>query len=57
VLVGLMPVVITLAMLVVDPGMMIPFLHSTVGLAVILLVVALIGLGAFFIRRIVNIDV
>jgi tight adherence protein B len=57
VVVGVMPVIITIALMLLDPGMMIPFFHSTVGIGVVIAVVALIGFGALMIRKIVNIQV
>lgn len=57
IIVGLMPVVIGAAMLVVSPGIMLPFLHSAVGTAVMGVVAVLVLTGAYIIRKIVNIDV
>jgi len=57
IVVGFMPVVIALALLIADPGLMIPFLHSSVGALVMFIVVLMIGGGALMIRKIVNIDV
>ena len=57
IVVGFMPVIIIAALMVVDPGMMIPFLHSTIGLAVIAVVTVLILCGALVIRKIIRIDV
>jgi tight adherence protein B len=57
IVVGIMPIIISIAMMIVDPGMMIPFFHSTVGLTVVAAVAVLIALGALVIRKIVNIQV
>ena len=56
-IVGLMPIVITIALMLLDPGMMIPFFHSAVGIGVVIAVIVLIGFGALLIRKIVNIEV
>jgi len=57
IVVGSMPVVIAIALMIVDPDMMRPFIHSTAGLGVAVAVVILVSLGAIVIRRIVTIDV
>ena len=57
IVVGAMPIVICLALLVVDPGTMKPFLYSLTGLVVMLIVGILILCGALLIRKIINIDV
>ena len=57
IIVGFMPVIITIALMLLDPGMMIPFFHSTVGVCIVIAVLALIGCGALLIRKIVNIQV
>lgn len=57
IVVGAMPLIIAIALLIVDPGMMIPFLRSTVGLAVIGIVAVLLFCGGMIIRKIVRIDV
>lgn len=57
IIVSAMPAVIGLAMFLVDPQMMKPFIASPVGVGCILVVAALIACGALVIRRIVNIDV
>ena len=57
IVVGAMPIFIGIALMIVDPDMMRPFLHSSVGLAVIGVVLALIVCGGLVIRRIVKIDV
>jgi tight adherence protein B len=57
IIVSAMPLVIGAAMMLVDPGMMIPFLHSLMGLVIIVVVAALIVSGGLIIRKIVNIDV
>jgi tight adherence protein B len=55
--VGSMPIVIGLALLIVDPGLMLPFVHSLTGVITIAGVVVLVTLGGLIIRKIINIDV
>ena len=57
IVVGAMPIVILLALLFVDPELMLPFLHSRIGLIALSLAAVLIALGFFFIRKIIRIDV
>jgi len=57
IVVGLMPVVIALALMIVDPEMMIPFLHSIAGIIIMIAVAVLVAIGGLIIRRIVAIDV
>lgn len=57
IVVGSMPIVIGVAMMIVDPEMMKPFLYSGIGLGVIAAVIVLIACGGFVIRKIINIDV
>ena len=57
IVVGCMPVIILLALLFVDPELMLPFLHSSIGLIALSIAAVLITLGAFFIRKIIRIDV
>ncbi len=57
IIVGAMPAVIGMAMTVVRPGLMMPFLHSPVGMGTIAAVVVLVSLGGIFIRKIIRIDV
>jgi len=57
IVVGAMPVVIAVALTIVDPQLMLPFLRSPIGIAVVVVVAALIFAGALVIRKIVNIDV
>lgn len=57
IVVSIMPIVIGLALVIVDPNMMLPFLHSTTGGLVIAAVAILITLGGLIIRKIVRIDV
>jgi len=56
-IVGAMPVAIGFAMMIVDPEMMVPFLHSMLGLGIIVAVAVLIACGALVIRKIIAIDV
>ncbi len=57
IVVSLMPVVIALALLVLDPDLMKPFLASPLGLGVVAATIVLITLGGFTIRSIIRIDV
>ena len=57
IIVGCMPIVIGVAMFLVDPQMMLPFFHSMFGVIAILITVILITLGGLIIRKIINIDV
>jgi len=57
IVVGAMPLIIAAALLIVDPEMMIPFLRSLMGLAIILIVGVLLTCGGLMIRKIVRIDV
>jgi tight adherence protein B len=55
--VGAMPVVLGFVLYVLDPQMMLSFLRSSVGVVVIVVVVAMEICGMLLIRKIVNIDV
>lgn len=57
IVVALMPVIIAVALMIVRPSLMMPFLHSLAGLAVFVAVAGLIGAGGIIIRKIINIDV
>ena len=57
ILVSLMPLILGVAMVMLKPEMMIPFLCSFTGVVSVLVVIALIGLGWFLIRKITKIDV
>ena len=57
IVVGAMPLFIMAALMIVDPETMLPFLHSNVGIGVLLAVAGLIFCGAMVIRKIINIDV
>ena len=57
ILVSLMPLILGIAMVMLKPEMMIPFLFSFTGVVSVLVVIALIVLGWFFIRKITKIDV
>ncbi|MDA0577924.1 MAG: type II secretion system F family protein [Verrucomicrobia bacterium] len=57
IIVSLMPVVIGCALVVVDPEMMLPFLHSSMGATIMVVVALLILAGGLVIRKIVRIDV
>lgn len=57
IVVGAMPIVIGVALVIVDPKLMLPFLYSPVGIVVMIVVAVLILCGALLIRKIINIDV
>jgi len=57
IVVSLMPIVIGVALAIVDPGMMMPFVHSMSGIIIMAGVVLLIVCGGLVIRKIVDIDV
>jgi tight adherence protein B len=57
IVVGAMPLIIGAALMIVDPGMMIPFLRSMMGLSIIVIVAVLLTFGGLIIRKIVRIDV
>lgn len=57
IVVGSMPVVIAIALLIVDPDTMKPFLHSPIGMATVAGVAVLVTCGGLIIRRIIRIDV
>jgi tight adherence protein B len=52
-----MPLVIGMAMMIIEPEMMRPFLHSPMGIGLVVLMCILITLGWLVIRKIVDIDV
>lgn len=54
---GAMPAIIGVALFIVDPSLMGPFLSSNAGLATIGAVILLIILGGLWIRKIVRIDI
>lgn len=54
---GAMPAIIGVALFLVDPSLMGPFLHSKAGLGVIGSVIVLVTLGGLWIRKIVRIDI
>lgn len=55
--VGAMPFLLGVVLYLLDPVMMMTFLRSTAGIIVLFIVILLELIGAFFIRRIVDIDV
>jgi len=57
IVVGIMPLIIAIALLIVDPGMMIPFLRSVAGMVIVGIVAVLLLCGGIIIRKIVRIDV
>ncbi len=54
---SLMPLCLGIVLNIVQPGMIQPFLHSTVGIVVIMLIAVMLMCGALMIRKIINIDV
>jgi tight adherence protein B len=57
IVVGVMPLLLGLAMFILDKGMMVLFLQSSFGLGILLAVAILEVIGALVIRRIIHIDV
>lgn len=57
VIVSLMPLFLGVIMTVLKPRMMLPFLTSAMGIAAIVAMLVLIGLGWLMIRKIVKIDI
>lgn len=56
-IVGAMPIILGVAMTVLRPSIMMPFLRSTQGMIAVAAVLVLITLGGLLIRKIVKIDV
>ncbi len=57
IIISCMPAVIGIALMIIAPDMMLPFLHSSIGMIILLLVTVLITCGALIIRKIIKIDV
>jgi tight adherence protein B len=57
IVVGAMPIVIGVVLMIIDRETMLPFLTSIFGLVSMIAVVFLIAFGAFFIRKIIRIDI
>lgn len=57
VIVGAMPLLLGLAMFLLDPTMMLAFMHSTFGIVMLVAVIILEVLGALMIKKIINIDI
>ena len=57
IVVGSMPIVIGIVLTIMDPGLMLPFLHSLTGVIIVLSVAVLITIGSLIIRKIIRIDV
>ena len=55
--VGAMPLIIGIALTLVDPRTMMPFFHSPFGMGIIVGALVLVTCGGLLIRKIVNIDV
>ncbi len=56
-IVGAMPLIIGIALMIIEPDLMRPFIHSTLGAMIMGAVVVLVGCGGLIIRKIINIDV
>ncbi len=54
---SLMPLCLGFVLNIVQPGMIQPFLHSTVGIVVVMIIAVMLMCGALMIRKIINIDV
>lgn len=54
---SLMPLCLGIVLNIVQPGMIQPFLHSTVGIVVVMAIAVMLTCGALMIRKIINIDV
>lgn len=57
IVVGAMPLLLGIAMFILDPVMMVAFLRSTFGVTILVAVGILEAIGALVIRKIINIDV
>ncbi|MDA0321100.1 MAG: type II secretion system F family protein [Verrucomicrobia bacterium] len=57
IVIGVMPILLAIMMIVIDPEMMLPFLRSRIGLIVVGAVIILETVGFLAIRKIVRIDV
>jgi tight adherence protein B len=57
IVVGAMPIVIGIVLTILDPGLMIPFLHSLTGIIIITSIIILVTMGGLVIRKIIRIDV
>jgi tight adherence protein B len=57
IVVGAMPIVIGIVLTLLDPGLMLPFLHSLTGVIIIASVILLVTIGSLIIRKIIRIDV
>ena len=57
VIVGAMPLLLGLAIFLLDPTMMLAFMHSTFGIVMLVAVIILEVLGALMIKKIINIDI
>jgi tight adherence protein B len=57
IVIGVMPILLAIMMIVIDPEMMLPFLRSRMGLIVVGAVIILETVGFLAIRKIVRIDV
>ena len=57
IIVGSMPIVLGVALTIIRPSMMLPFLTSLTGMVAIFVMIILLTLGALMIRKIIRIDV
>ncbi len=57
IILGLMPLALAVVLSVVKPEMVQPFVHSAAGIAIIMACAAMVVIGAFWIRKIIKIDI
>lgn len=57
IVIGAMPILLLFALMVIDPEMMMPFLKSPIGIAIMCLVALMLICGGLSIRKIIRIDV
>ena len=57
IILGLMPMALAVVLSVVKPEMAQPFVHSAAGIAIIMACAAMVVIGAFWIRKIIKIDI
>jgi tight adherence protein B len=57
VIVGAMPLLLAMALFILDPAMMMTFLRSGFGITLLVIVALLEGVGALVIHRIIRIDI
>ena len=57
IILGLMPLALAVVLSVVKPEMVQPFVHSAAGIAIIMACAVMVVIGAFWIRKIIKIDI